>query len=254
MKLNKLTYLLLFLSCLSSFSDDTSDSHLDSSIIMDIIKKKHIVIDLNDELIINESLKTLIADKNINVNKTVIDENLKFMEFEFSEKPSIKISKRDSYLHLSYNLSASIGNGPSSGVLNLIRNNTNFDKIPSQSSNVSIFFDYTKDYNYMERTFRVKNNKEDPVVALKNIPIKNVFRQGVQFKFEKTIFTVPLKIPERLFIWNESSENVYPCYFYDNDFYDITAEYKISYNCEKLPNFNDYGGTLKIIFDKTEFL
>lgn len=249
MNKKNILYFLFSVFCWHSLADnieiDESTKKVNNA-IMDSLKKNHETFDLRNPTIIKEALKGLVAKKNDNINESIINHDLKYMEFSFSKKPTIYFHKDDGTLKISYYIFADIGKYASTQtVMNLISNNTHFDTLSGRRGKIEINFEYTSDGNTSD------HNKH-------KIPFLN---QLVKFKFEDIAFVDSLKMPEKITIFNTNSSILFPCFFVGDVFYGAfnkpdrpNNSYTIMYRCEKLPNFNDYGGNLKIIFDNTEFL
>jgi hypothetical protein len=206
----------------------------------------------SDPEIIKESLNSLVVDKYDGVNEQYIDEEKPYMEFSFLTPPQINIaSDTADYHELSYQLTSNL-NESRGGNLNLLKNTSVFDTSLGGRSTVDIFFEYSDDYRKDERERYLKqtNSPSELEYIAKNYGKETRLSQGVKFFMWDVKFNQPLKMPQNIIIWNEYSKDIFTCFINQNTFVHAGASYTSEYICPKLPNFNDYGGSLKIIFDQ----
>lgn len=263
MSIKKISYLLLALYCIPSIADNINTTEYNTSNTIpnvDLLKNTKSITN-SEDLIATEALKGLVVERNKNINNYFIDPKLTFMEFFVFKRPVISAGPYDPYSQydeikrISYNLSAKIDQSSyKDETISLIYNNTVFKNDYGRSGFVEFYLDYIDDdTSNMENRFNNREqNKKDSNVILKVYPKKISFQQGILFKFQHIETNKLITMPSKVTIWNEYSNSLYPCYLTSNKFLDGYKMYRIFYKCDKLPNFNDYGGYLKIIFNESE--
>jgi hypothetical protein len=206
---------------------------------------------LNTPLNIKEALNSLVVEKYNGTNENAVDSDAPFMEFSVSKLPTIDInSNTETYKDLSYTIMGWLNNDYG-GHLSLLENTTPFDASLGSRTSVEITFRYSDDYRKNERdtmTQHATRQAEFDYIA-ENYGKETRLLQGVKFFMWDVKFKKPLKMPQKITIWNEYSKDVFPCYLDQNEFVHLGASFTSEYKCPKLPNFNDYGGTLKIILN-----
>lgn len=225
---------------------------------------------------IMEALKTLVNDNSGTNNYDPNTSQFK-MEFELNNVPKITQSKyADGNDYYAYRLDYEnikpdedyAHANPNN--IDIIANNTFINQSMARYFSVSIYMNYETDENYhnrkrsAEHIANVAENEEamDRMMAklTEEYPPRTKFTQGVNFLMRNIKFDTKLNVPSTINIWNENSSELFPCHLYSNelikgysDYSDIANananDYSLKYYCLKLPNYNDYNGDLKILFD-----
>lgn len=231
----------------------------------------------NDQIM--EALNTLVND-NSGMNSYDTEQSQFKMEFELTNIPPVsQYEIADGLDHYSYridyeyikndNNSNEITPFPSVKDMQLTDNNTFINDSMARFFSVSIYMSYDADENYTsrERVYQHINdtaeNSESRDLLIsnadENYPKRANFNQGVSFIMRSLNFSGKLNVPRVINIWNEHSSQLFPCQLYSNELikgYNENPdtlinndEYSLQYYCLKLPNYNDYTGKLKILFD-----
>jgi hypothetical protein len=233
---------------------------------------------INNEQIM-EALNTLVND-NSGVNHYDPNQSQFKMEFELTHVPLISQYKiADGIDHYSYRIDyehiiqeenyTGFNYMPSVNNMSLIENNTFINPTMARYFSVSIYMNYDADENYTSRkrssqhVSDIAENSESRDIMLSKVeedyPERAKFTQGVSFIMRNIKFSGKLNVPRVINIWNERSSELFPCHLYSNELIQgykespdtliNNDEYSLQYYCLKLPNYNDYTGNLKILFD-----
>lgn len=231
----------------------------------------------NDQIM--EALNTLVND-NSGTNNYDPNQNQFKMEFELTHVPPISQYKiADGLDHYSYRIDyehfvqkdtyTGFPNMPEVNNMNIIENNTFINPTMAGFFSVSIYMNYDADENYTsrERSYQsisnIAENSESRDTMLskakENYPERAKFTQGVSFIMRNLKFAGKLNVPKVINIWNANSSELFPCHLYKNELIKgyneqpdsliNNDEYSLQYYCLKLPNYNDYTGNLKLLFD-----
>lgn len=202
-----------------------------------------------DPAIMMENLKALVVKKYDGVNEHQIDNSIPMMDFVVSKLPIITDRGKDGVKDINYQLSYYFGNF--SGDLEPISNNTVFQTSLAGSGYAKIEFRYSDDprKEERERMLEQSNHPSQLEYIKENYSKKTILEQSVSFFMWDVKFNNLLRMPQKLTIWNEFSKDIFPCKLTDNSFVHLGSSYSVDYSCERLPNFNDYGGSLKFIFN-----
>lgn len=196
------------------------------------------------------ALKSLVAPRYTGTNEHVIDDSLPVIEFNVPDNQRIEQYYKDpSKKDFRYEITYSFGGGHSK--INLVDNNTVFQESLASKGVIGINYRYSEDKNQDDRMNMLKYSRSESERQdiLKRLPVKVSLEQSVNFFMWNITFNKALKMPRKLTIWNENSSDIFPCYLSEHSFPHVGTSYNVDYVCEKLPNFNDYGGTLKFIFN-----
>lgn len=205
---------------------------------------------IDDKNVVNQSLESLVTPRNESVNEIEVDTSRPFMEFNVPNDLSINQSSSEAGNDFSYEVRYDFG-WHTTG-MQLIQNTTDFQDNLAERGYALIRYRYTEDKNKSTRDSMLshsKNNKDMRTYILNNYPVKASLQQGVEFFMWDVKFNKSLRMPKKLIIWNEHSTELFPCYLVEHDFPHGGTSYNVDYTCKKLPNFNDYGGNLKFIFN-----
>lgn len=228
---------------------------------------------------IMEALNTLVND-NSGINHYDPNQSQFKMEFELTHVPLISQYKiADGIDHYSYRIDyehiiheenyTGFNDIPEVNNMTLIENNTFINPTMARYFSVSIYMNYDADENYTSRKKSYQHvsdtteNSESRDIMLSKVeedyPERAKFTQGVSFIMRNIKFAGKLNVPKVINIWNENSSELFPCHLYSNELIQgykespdtviNNDEYSLQYYCLKLPNYNDYIGNLKILFD-----
>lgn len=207
---------------------------------------------INDDKIM-EALNTLVNESSNMTNRYNPNDSATKIEFNVGNIPTIRSKNYgegiDDFSYEIHYMSIHGGSGVS------VSNNTSLiNNLMADDISFRIFFDYKTDMNYELRS-RYENdlaNNIDVEAAknsIKRYSPKMKFEQGVEFRMNGLHFNDSLKLPSTINIWNEYSEDLFPCKLMKNTLQSEYNAYHILYSCERLPNVQDYTGDLKILFD-----
>lgn len=221
---------------------------LDLSNINEQLNNPKDFIDYKD--IVNQSLESLVTPRNESINESEVDSSRPFMEFNVPNDLSINQRSSETGNDFSYEVKYNFGWHTTD--MQLLQNTTDFQDNLAERGYTSITYRYTEDKNKSTRDSMLsnsKNNKDMRTYISNNYPVKASLEQRVEFFMWDVKFNKSLRMPKKLIIWNEHSTELFPCYMIEHDFPHGGTSYNVEYTCKKLPNFNDYGGNLKLIFN-----
>lgn len=203
-----------------------------------------------DPSIMLENMRALVVKKYDGINEYPIDNSIPMIDFAVSKLPTITDSGRDGDKDIRYELSYYFGES-SSGVLEAISNNTVFQPSLAGRGYAKIEFRYSDDPRKNERESMLQYSSHPGKLEYikENYGKTTVLDQSVSFFMWDVKFNNLLRMPQKLTIWNEFSKDTFPCKLTENSFVHLGSSYSVDYSCERLPNFNDYGGSLKFIFN-----
>lgn len=206
-----------------------------------------------DRQIIFKSLYTLVSSKSNNLNAYDPKLSNTKIEIELHHKPKVdSVIHKKGIIDLKYSIFHKYSNNPDTSILmvhnntTLVNNNTIINEKNSESFSIKIYFEYLTDKNYLTRLNKLSKENLEQIYSSYS-PLM-IFRQGVDFKMRKINFTETLNPPKIINIWIKNSNQLYPCELVKNQL-ENGDDYLISYTCKALPNINDYGKELKILFD-----
>lgn len=204
---------------------------------------------IDDPAVVERSLKGLVAPRNESINESYVDPSRPFMEFNVSNTPVINQGSSDIN---EFNYRVTYNFGWHTTDMNLINNTTDFQDSLAERGYAEINYRYTEDKNLQTRITMLSHQKNDPHARqhiIETYPVYPSLEQRVSFFMWDVKFNKKLRMPKKLIIWNEHSTETYPCYLIEHSFPHGGTSYNVDYTCKKLPNFNDYGGSLKFIFN-----
>lgn len=206
-----------------------------------------------DPALMLDNIRALVVRRYDGVNENPVDTSIPMMEFTIATPPTIEDYNKDSggvSKDLNYKLSYWFGSH--SGNLNITTNNTVFQPSLAGSGNATIEFRYSDDRYRRDRESMLKHSRQDPrqlAYLEEHYKKETILEQKVSFFMWDVKFNKLLRMPQKLTIWNEYSKDVFPCKLIEHSFVHGGSSYNVDYSCERLPNFNDYGGSLKFIFN-----
>lgn len=205
---------------------------------------------IDDKYVVEQSLESLVAPRNESFNDIEVDSTRPFMEFSVPNNLIIGQSSFDTGNEFRYEVKYNFGWHTTD--MQLLQNTTDFQDTLAERGYAAITYRYTEDKNKSTRDSMLSNsrNNNDMISYIKkNYPVKASLEQRVEFFMWDVKFNKFLRMPKKLTIWNEHSTELYPCYLIEHNFPHGGTSYNVDYTCKKLPNFNDYGGNLKFIFN-----
>lgn len=131
---------------------------------------------------------------------------------------------------------------------------TNTTELASSMGNLSIAidFDYSDDvYKSQRDIYKINGSirsQENDVYA-ENYIIESL-SQTLKFRMDGVHSTTLLNVPNVVIVRTTKSQKDYECVMERRYFSNIGSSFNADYNCDGLPNINDYEGQLDLIFKK----
>lgn len=118
--------------------------------------------------------------------------------------------------------------------------------------NISIDFDYSDDvYKSQRDIYKVNGStrSQENDVYPENYIIESL-SQTLKFRMDGVHSTTLLNVPNVVIVRTTKSPKDYECVMERRYFSNIGSSFNADYNCDGLPNINDYEGQLDLIFKK----
>ena len=192
-----------------------------------------------------EALKSLLPNENYEMTESKQSYGTPMISIQINKNPTIVQSAN----HTRYNIEYAGVNKNKD--LEIIENTTNLANSVG-NLNIIIDFDYSDDLYKSQREIYSVNGSirsQENDVYPENYIIESL-TQTLKFRMDGVNSTTLLDVPNEIIVRTTKSPKDYQCLMERRYFSNIGSSFNADYNCDGLPNSNDYEGQLDLIFKK----
>lgn len=193
----------------------------------------------------NEALKSLQPNENYEMTENKPSYGTPTISIEVKKNPTLVESAN----HKRYNIEYEGVNKNKD--LEMVENSTDLANAVG-NLNIAIDFDYSNDLYKSQREIYTVNGSirsQENDVYPENYIIESL-TQTLKFRMDGVNSTKLLDVPNTVIVRTTKSPKDYQCVMERRYFSNIGSSFNADYNCDGLPNINDYEGKLDLIFKK----